>query len=167
MRLIIWSLKRLSVENEIKEEFREFIKKGVIQFRLINLEKLCLKGVFKLRYKYCSKVTNFDVVFLSDFIRFLVLYNFGGVYFDGDVILLRDMISFWDKTFVYRWSYTESYNTAIMGLNIGHGNSIEDIYKLSVIPVLRSKDLVKIFYPTEVKNTIQSMNLSHILIIKI
>jgi hypothetical protein len=36
-RLIIWSLKRLSVENEIKEEFREFIKKGVIQFRLINL----------------------------------------------------------------------------------------------------------------------------------
>ena len=161
-RLIIWSMTSLSAEDEIKEEFSEFVKAGVLQFRLIDLEKLCLKGVFKLRYKYCTKVKNSDVKLLSDFIRFLVLYNFGGIYFDGDTMLLRDMIPFWDKTFVYRWSYTESYNTAIMGLSIGHSQSIEDIYKLSVIPVLKANELVNIFYPTEVKNTIQFMNLSGI-----
>ena len=161
-RLIVWSLQKLSVEDEIKQEFVKYIKSGVLQFRILDLKKLCMKGVFGLKYQYCTQVTNSNLILLSDFVRFLVLYNFGGIYFDGDVLLLRDMIPFWDKTFVYRWSYTESYNTAVMGLNIGHSKEIEDIFKISVLPVLSGKDLVDIFYPMDVTKTIQLINVSDI-----
>ncbi|KAG0090592.1 hypothetical protein BGZ92_002611 [Podila epicladia] len=61
-------------------------------------------------------------VALSDEARFLILYRYGGMYLDADVLLLKDMSPFYDAgtEFAYEWSNTEMYNTAVLRL---HQNS--------------------------------------------
>ncbi|KAF9407396.1 hypothetical protein BGZ94_002707 [Podila epigama] len=58
-------------------------------------------------------------VALSDEARFLLLYRYGGMYLDADVLLLKDMSPFYEagREFAYEWSNTEMYNTAILRLN--------------------------------------------------
>ncbi|KAF9309030.1 hypothetical protein BG003_010295 [Podila horticola] len=58
-------------------------------------------------------------VALSDEARFLILYKYGGMYLDADVLLLKDMSPFYDSgiQFAYEWSNTEMYNTAVLKLN--------------------------------------------------
>lgn len=56
----------------------------------------------------------------SDTVRFLVLYKYGGIYIDGDVLLLRNMQPLQHFEFMYEWSYVQgSVNTAVMGLHKG------------------------------------------------
>ncbi|KAG0347503.1 hypothetical protein BG004_007650 [Podila humilis] len=61
-------------------------------------------------------------VALSDEARFLILYKYGGIYLDADVLLLKDMSPFYSlgQEFAYEWSNTEMYNTAVLRL---HKNS--------------------------------------------
>jgi len=51
-------------------------------------------------------------------VRSIVLYKYGGIYIDADVLLLRDMRPFYysNLEFAYRWSYRDDYNTAVMRL---------------------------------------------------
>ncbi|KAG0028736.1 hypothetical protein BGZ81_004464 [Podila clonocystis] len=58
-------------------------------------------------------------VALSDEARFLILYRYGGMYLDADVLLLKDISPFYDAgiEFAYEWSNTEMYNTAVLRLN--------------------------------------------------
>jgi hypothetical protein len=59
-------------------------------------------------------------VALSDLIRFMALFFFGGVYADMDVIFLRDMGYFQGLAFAYKWDRdVQYYNTAVMGLPRG------------------------------------------------
>ncbi|KAK3808600.1 MAG: hypothetical protein J3Q66DRAFT_392095 [Benniella sp.] len=60
-------------------------------------------------------------VALSDEARFLILYRYGGMYLDADVLLLRDMSPLYDAgmEFAYEWSNTGMYNTAVLRLNRG------------------------------------------------
>lgn len=52
----------------------------------------------------------------SDAVRFLVLYKFGGIYTDGDVLLLRNMEPLGHFDFVYEWSFVKGgTNTAVFG----------------------------------------------------
>jgi hypothetical protein len=61
-----------------------------------------------------------DPVALSDLVRFLALYFFGGLYADMDVIFLRDMAYFQGLAFAHKWDRgTQHYNTAVMGLPQG------------------------------------------------
>lgn len=57
----------------------------------------------------------------SDVFRILILYKFGGYYFDLDVLFLRDLSELWCLTggaeFCYRWSYKPFGNSAILKLN--------------------------------------------------
>nr|CAG8435254.1 9018_t:CDS:1 [Entrophospora candida] len=57
-------------------------------------------------------------VSFSDLVRFVVLYKYGGMYVDADVLLLRDMRPFYHSNFEfsYRWSYLDDYNTAVLRL---------------------------------------------------
>lgn len=53
----------------------------------------------------------------SDAVRFVVLTLYGGVYFDADVLLLRDLLPFAiSGEFAYRWSMESHFNTAVMRL---------------------------------------------------
>ncbi|KAF0499402.1 wd repeat and sof domain-containing protein 1 [Gigaspora margarita] len=55
----------------------------------------------------------------SDLVRFVLLYRYGGMYVDADVLFLRDMrpIYHLNQEFAYRWSFWLNYNTAILRLN--------------------------------------------------
>ena len=58
-----------------------------------------------------------DMVALSDLIRFISLYIYGGIYADADVIFMRDMRDMHGLAFAYKWDRNVMYyNTAIMGL---------------------------------------------------
>ena len=46
----------------------------------------------------------------SDFLRLIVLWSFGGLYLDADVISLRDMWPLQTLEFAYRWSYLLELN---------------------------------------------------------
>lgn len=52
----------------------------------------------------------------SDAVRFLVLYKYGGIYTDGDVLLLRKLEAFTHYDFLYEWSFVkQGMNTAVFG----------------------------------------------------
>lgn len=61
----------------------------------------------------------------SDFFQLFVLYLYGGVYFDADQVLLRDMWPLYGMHFVYQWSFDQQkFNNAVQGLRKGHGLKI-------------------------------------------
>ncbi|KAG0368519.1 hypothetical protein BC939DRAFT_504393 [Gamsiella multidivaricata] len=68
-----------------------------------------------------SEKSKVPPVALSDQARFLILYRYGGMYLDADVLLLRDMSPLYDAgmEFAYEWSSTQMYNTAVLRLNRG------------------------------------------------
>ena len=68
-----------------------------------------------LREAVRLSATSGSKVSYSDAVRFLLLYKFGGIYIDADVLLLRNMEPFSHYEFVHEWSWTEDINTAIMG----------------------------------------------------
>lgn len=52
----------------------------------------------------------------SDAVRFLLVYRFGGIYIDGDTLLLRNLEPFAHDDFVYEWSHLkQGMNTAVFG----------------------------------------------------
>mgnify|MGYP001807830540 CR=1 FL=1 len=52
----------------------------------------------------------------SDAVRFMVLYKFGGIYIDGDVLLLQNMEPFAHYEFLYEWSHVKrGTNSAVFG----------------------------------------------------
>lgn len=56
----------------------------------------------------------------SDAVRFLVLYRYGGIYFDADVLMLRGLEPFGSMDFIYEWSFLHNRpNTAVTGLQKG------------------------------------------------
>ena len=156
-KFIIWIQNRFSdkVNKVLTEKFEYYLTRTTVEIRILNFTDLCSNGLFKAHYKQCVSANNGNSVAFSDFIRFLVLYKYGGIYTDGDVFYLRDMRPFWSKNFVHRWSFTEDYNTAIMGLQLNRSSSIEAIYKFILE---NNHDLVSGFYPARVKDTIYQIN---------
>ena len=60
-----------------------------------------------------------EVVAISDLIRVVVLYLFGGVYFDLDVMFLRNLAPLLNYEFAYRWSYSQNANSALCHFHKG------------------------------------------------
>ena len=156
---IIWIQRKfpININRQINDRFAYYLKNNIIKIKILNFIDLCSNGKFKSCYRKCASVRNQNSVAFSDFVRFLVLYKYGGIYVDGDVIFLRDMRPFWNKNFVHRWSFTEDYNTAVMGLRLNRSKSIEAIYE-KIIQTPRLTNLVAAFYPTKIKNTIRDLN---------
>jgi hypothetical protein len=69
-----------------------------------------------------SKQMSFLPVAVSDAVRFVVLHMFGGIYFDMDVLMLRDMrpiVLPSNHSFAERWAqhvHSGGYNTAILSM---------------------------------------------------
>jgi len=77
-----------------------------------------------------------DLAYASDIIRFVVLYIYGGVWFDMDILFLKSFDSIKMKRFVSQWGTDPCGNAAILKLERGH----DLIQKLKNYP--------KPFYPT-------------------
>jgi hypothetical protein len=157
-KFIIWSLRPLNNEKELKNEFKKYFDTKILDFLILDFQVLCSKGLFKTRFVACSTLNHRNFVAFSDFIRFLVLYSYGGIYVDGDVMFLRDMKPFWNKNFVYRWSAANFYNTAVMGINENLNENIKKVYELIINKAKTGKELVKGFYPSRIKNAVYNLN---------
>lgn len=65
-----------------------------------------------------ASVASGSRVAYSDAVRFLVLYQYGGIYTDADVLLLRNMEPLGHYDFVYEWGewgHRDIMNTAVFG----------------------------------------------------
>ena len=68
----------------------------------------------------------------GDLLRLLVLHKYGGVYFDMDVVFLRDFAPLLNQEFMYKWSnQKEMINGAVMHLDKGSQLSLELLRELS------------------------------------
>jgi hypothetical protein len=160
-KLVLWVQNEFSenVNKTLTSKFGYFISDRNIEVRVLNTTDLCSTGLYKAHFDTCVSTNNSNSVAFSDFIRFLVLYKYGGIYTDGDVIFLRDMRPFWEKNFVHRWSYGTSYNTAVMGLKLNRSQGIEAIFDYVLNNrVFAAKNLVGRFYPSRIKDTILALN---------
>ncbi len=77
-------------------------------------------------FKYTEKS---GVKFRADHFRYLILHKYGGLYFDLDVIMIRDLSCFLGIEFCYRWSNSNFGNNAIIHIRKGSPTSIEIMKK--------------------------------------
>ena len=63
-----------------------------------------------------------DAVTDSDTVRFILLYNYGGIYVDTDVLFLRDLRPWFFTPLPWSssWSVHDHYNTALLKADKGH-----------------------------------------------
>ena len=133
--IILWteSSRVASFEQQLKPVREKFQCKS-----RANLVVKSLSGIYeKLKNspdKYVNsrkcKIDKSQPVAASDWFRFMVLWFYGGIYFDADTLFLKDMDP-WHKTskygFAFKWggegpipvlknTVSNQFNTAIMGL---------------------------------------------------
>lgn len=105
-RIILW------LENNIPNQFNEEISKytEIKYFSFID-EK---KGILDDYNRFYEKST---VTFYSDVVRSLLLYNYGGCWFDLDIFFLRSFdpifFNYEDEICVYQWENQNHPNNAI------------------------------------------------------
>ncbi|KAK9765256.1 hypothetical protein K7432_006549 [Basidiobolus ranarum] len=105
-----WGTAEQLLENEFSKPFLDF------PARLIEFKRWNLDTILSLSPDFANvKTQKINTVGYSDMVRFLVLHVYGGIYLDGDVLLLRDMRPLYHtpENFAYKWSYTNVYNTAV------------------------------------------------------
>jgi len=69
---------------------------------------------------------NHDIAYASDIIRFIVLYIYGGVWFDMDIMFLQNFDTIKIQRYTSQWGTDWCGNAAIMRLEKGH-SLIKDI----------------------------------------
>ena len=77
---------------------------------------------------------------------------------DGDVIYLKEMSLLWPYNFAYRWSYTNNYNTAILGINKNLNPKISLLYERIVKNNAHLNTLINSFHPHSLSNLVRSLN---------
>jgi len=96
-KLIVWS----DYDINHQENIQPF--KDIVDLRVYNAEELAKDTPLANVEKYI-KVQDDDRHWMaSGVMRFLVLYKFGGVYQDMDMILLRDFKPILNQNFAYQW----------------------------------------------------------------
>jgi hypothetical protein len=158
-KLIIWTNYELPkiLKDSIEADFKPFIDKNYLEFKIVDLKQLCNHTIFVKKYNHCTgEKDSHNPILLSDFIRFLVLANYGGIYTDGDVLYLRDMKPFWQTSFMYRWGFLMDYNTAIMGINKEPDAAVVKFLEAAVDSV-GQQSFTRAFYPTVVRSFIDSL----------
>ena len=86
------------------------------------------------------------IKFRSDLARLIVLYKYGGLYYDLDLILLKNLDCILDLEFCYQWSILDKGNNAILRLKKNSPNSIQLINKY--IQTLKTKNFTISFNQT-------------------
>ena len=85
-RMILWidsDALRASETSKVEKMFEYYFKQNIFELKVYNLVKLCDNEIFNLFYKLCVNADKEDPIAFSDFFRFIVLYNYGGIYVDG------------------------------------------------------------------------------------
>jgi hypothetical protein len=92
-----------------------------IKVKLYDSELEAINTLFK-NYKFLSH--NYYIKFRSDIARVIFLYKYGGIYFDLDMILLKDLSPLLHFEFCYTWSYLNKGNNGLLRLFKESDNSL-------------------------------------------
>jgi len=119
--------RRIPVPTLVEDDPGEDVKKSVLRNAALGRETSIAPNIVEdhtgQRFLTLSqKQMSFLPVAVSDAVRFVVLHMYGGVYFDMDVLMLRDMrplVLPRNHSFAERWAqhvHSGGYNTAILSM---------------------------------------------------
>tara|TARA_R100000008_G_scaffold29261_1_gene16116 strand:+ start:7963 stop:8898 length:936 start_codon:yes stop_codon:yes gene_type:complete len=116
-KLIVWSDYDISSQENIQPY------KDLVYFRVYRAEELAKDTPLEN-----SKISAYDFPdgdlnhwMRSGIMRFLVLYKFGGIYYDMDTILLRDFKPILNQDFAYQWGGSTDFPKERRDLPDCHG----------------------------------------------
>ena len=96
-RLIVWSDYDITEQENI-QPFKEFV-----DFRVYSAKELSVGTPLEGIETHFINGMDRNHWMSSGIMRFLVLYKFGGIYFDMDMVLLRDFKPILGQDFAYQW----------------------------------------------------------------
>ena len=138
-KLIVWSDYDISEQENIQPY------KDIVDFRVYNLKELAIGTPLEGVETYLETGEDHNHWMSSGVMRFLVLYKFGGIYFDMDMVLLRDFKPILGQDFAYQWgtstdfakehiSVEDSYGPCAAMLGVVKGSQfIEDCMERLVV----------------------------------
>lgn len=127
-KMIVWSDYDIS-ENPLIQNYKE-----LIDFRVYNAEKEARETVLeneKILYLRDSKY-----YLQSDLARILLLYKYGGIWVDMDVILLRDFKPILQQEYMYMWGSETDF------INKGACATVLSLKKESIFSQILMKQLL-------------------------
>jgi len=105
-KIILW------LENNMPNHFNTLIE-NYAEIRFFSLDSEKNNSIFLEKYNYRF----LSIAYYADFIRNLLLYNYGGVWFDLDCFFLRSFdplfYYFKDEIILYHWENKQYANNAI------------------------------------------------------
>lgn len=109
----------IKIKKLLKEKIQVYqINKN--HFIEANAERLYSKYSILTINKPDIKRYNAEIAYASDIVRFVVLYIYGGVWFDLDILFLRNFDSIKINRYVSQWGTDMCGNAAILRLEKGH-----------------------------------------------
>ena len=124
-----WMKIKKLLKNKIKviQVTRDHFKEANAEILYSRFNLLCIAPEKDPNYKH-------QVGYASDVIRFIVLYIYGGVWFDLDILFLRNLNSIKIKRYVSQWGTAMCGNGALMRLEKGHTLIYELYNKIKNVP---------------------------------
>lgn len=95
-KLILWSDWDIR-NNELLAPFKDYI-----DFRSYDPVRLARDTILEGNIKQLLAIDSLHYM-MSGMLRFLALYKMGGIWFDMDMVLLRDLVPILDQEFAYMW----------------------------------------------------------------
>ena len=102
-KLIVWSDYDISDQENI-QPYKDFV-----DFRVYNPKELAKGTPLEGVESHLTTGGDHNHWMSSGVMRFLVLYKFGGIYFDMDMILLRDFKPILGQDFAYQWGSSTDF----------------------------------------------------------
>lgn len=102
-KLIVWSDYDISNQENIQPY------KDLVDFRVYDPKELAKGTPLENVASHLSTGGDHNHWMSSGVMRFLVLYKFGGIYFDMDMVLLRDFKPILGQDFAYQWGSSTDF----------------------------------------------------------
>jgi len=102
-KLIVWSDYDISDQENIQPY------KDLVDFRVYNPQELAKGTPLEGVESHLKTGGDHNHWMSSGVMRFLVLYKFGGVYYDMDMVLLRDFKPILGQDFAYQWGSSTDF----------------------------------------------------------
>ena len=135
-KLWIW----LDYENGYNKRNIDYINSKIIKNKGIEIKKYIPNVESKETLFSQLKHINHNkfLKFRSDLARLIILFKYGGIYYDLDLILLKDLMPLLGIEFCYTWSFMKKGNNGILRLK-KNGELITKIMK-KYIKILKNKE---------------------------
>jgi hypothetical protein len=143
-----------------------FLNHPNIIFKCYNVNKLATGTPLDLEVEHGEDTDHIEKLLkelrgpaAGDLFRMLILYRYGGIYVDVDVILLRSLEPLMANEFGYTWSGFDKLNTAVFSLK-ARGELIEqlfdfiiserrpDFHPFELFAGVRNRTLPLVIYPS-------------------